>query len=262
MEIRNKVVLITGASSGIGAGAARRLASEGAKLVLAARRRDLLEDLAAEIAAQGGQALPIQVDVTDTVAIREMVRETTAKYGRLDVLVNNAGLGFAADVKDIDPSRLRTQVAVNLVGLIECAQAVLKPMLYQGSGHIINVSSLAGLVGTPGSSVYAATKFGVIGFSDALRREVHKQGLSVTTFCPGFIATDFSPRLKKIASGAPDAARLPGVMSVDYVSRIFAGIIRRPRPIVYVPFAFSLLVRFGQAFPGLVDWASDHFTIR
>lgn len=262
MEIKNKVVLITGASSGIGAGAALRLAREGAKVALAARRKDLLEGLAAEITAQGGTALPLQIDVTDRLAIQDMVNETVAKYGQLDVLVNNAGLGFSADVKDIDPAKLRMQIAVNLVGVIECAQAALKPMLSQGSGHIINVSSLAGLVGTPGSSVYAATKFGVMGFSDSLRREVHKHGILVTTFCPGFVATEFSPRLKKIAARAPDAAHRPGVLSVDYVAGVIAGIIRRPRRLVLVPFGFSTVVQFARAFPGIVDWASDRFTIR
>ena len=262
MEIRNKVVLITGASSGIGAGVARRLAKEGAKVALAARRKELLDGLAQEITAQGGQALALQVDVTDNHAIREMVDGTVAKYGRLDVLVNNAGLGFSADVKDIDPARLRLQVAVNLVALIECAQAALEPMVSQGLGLIINVASLAGLVGAPGSSVYSATKFGVIGFSDSLRREVRKQGVRVTTFCPGFVATDFSPRLKKISMGAPDAPYLPGVMSVDYVAGVIAGIIRRPRRLVLVPFGFSTLVQLARAFPGIVDWGSDRFTIR
>jgi short-subunit dehydrogenase len=262
MEIKNKVVLITGASSGIGAGTARRLAREGAKVVLAARRKELLENLAAEINSQGNNALALQVDVTDSRAIQDMVKETVANYGRLDVLVNNAGLGFSADVKDIDPAKLRQQVAVNLVGVIECAQAVLKPMLSQGTGHIINVASLAGLVAAPGSSVYSATKFGVIAFSDSLRREVHKHGILVTTFCPGFVATNFSPRLKKIAARAPDAAHLPGVMSVDYVAKVIAGIIRHPRKEVLVPFGFSTVVRLGRAFPGIVDWASDRFTIR
>ena len=167
MEIKNKVVLITGASSGIGAGTARRLAKEGARVVLVARRKDLLDTLAAEISSQGGQALAIQVDVTNHDDIQAMVDETLAKFGRIDVLVNNAGLGFSADVKDIEPDRLRLQVAVNLVGVIDCAQAVLKPMLTQGSGHIINVSSLAGVVAAPGSSVYSATKFGVVAFSDS-----------------------------------------------------------------------------------------------
>jgi short-subunit dehydrogenase len=238
------------------------LGKEGAKVVLTARRKEVLDSLAQEITAQGGQALALQVDVTDNHAIKEMVNETVAKYGRLDVLVNNAGLGFSSDVKDIDPARLRLQVAVNLVALIECAQAALRPMVAQGSGLIINVASLAGLVGAPGSSVYSATKFGVIGFSDSLRREVHKQGVRVTTFCPGFVATDFSPRLKKISMGAPDAPYLPGVMSVEYVAGVIAGIIRRPRRLVLVPFAFSTLVQLARAFPGIVDWASDRFTIR
>jgi short-subunit dehydrogenase len=262
MEIKNKVVLITGASSGIGAGTARRLAKEGAKVVLAARRKDILDSLAAEIIAQGGQAIAIQADVTDHAEIQAMVDETLAKFGRIDVLVNNAGLGFSADVKDIDPDRLRLQVAVNLVGVIDCAQAVLKPMLAQGSGHIINVSSLAGVVAAPGSSVYSATKFGVVAFSDSLRREVNKYGIHVTTFCPGFVATDFSPRLRKIMKNAPDAPHLPGVMSVDYVAGVISGIIRRPRKVVMVPFGFSILVRIGRAFPGLVDWGSDRFNIR
>jgi NADP-dependent 3-hydroxy acid dehydrogenase YdfG len=262
MEIRNKVVLITGASSGIGAGVGRRLAKEGAKVALAARRMELLEGLTVEINAQGGQALPLKVDVTNTLAIREMIRETVSKFGRLDVLVNNAGLGFSAEVKDIDPAKLRQQIAVNLVGLIECAQAALHPMLSQGSGHIINVASLAALVGAPGSSVYSATKFGVRGFSDSLRREVHKQGIRVTTFCPGFVATDFSPRLKKILERAPDAAHLPGVMSVEYVADLVAGIIRHPRRMVLAPYGFSTAVQFGRAFPGIVDWASDRFNFR
>jgi short-subunit dehydrogenase len=262
MEIRNKVILITGASSGIGAGVARRLSREGAKVMLAARRKDLLDGLAQEITFKGGQALALQVDVTDHNAIREMVNETIAKYGRLDVLVNNAGLGFSADVKDIDPAKLRLQVAVNLVALIECAQAALIPMTAQGSGLIINVASLAGLVAAPGSSVYSATKFGVIGFSDSLRREVHKQGILVTTFCPGFVATDFSPRLKKISMRAPGAQHLPGVMSVEYVAGVIAGIIRHPRRLVLVPFGFANLVQLASAFPGIVDWASDRFTIR
>lgn len=262
MEIKDKVVLITGASSGIGAGVARRLAKEGAKVVLAARRKELLEGLSGEIIAQGGKSFPLPVDVTDHAAVQKMIDGTLAKYGRLDVLVNNAGLGFSADVKDIEPDKLRLQVAVNLVGLIECAQAALKPMLAQGSGHIINISSLAGLVGAPGSSVYSATKFGVIGFSDALRREVYKQGIRVTTFCPGFVATDFSLRLKKILKRAPDAPHLPGVKSVDYVAGVISGIIRRPRKLVLVPFAFSTLVRFGRAFPGIVDWGAERFNIR
>jgi short-subunit dehydrogenase len=262
MENKNKVVLITGASSGIGAGTARRLAKEGARVVLAARRKDILDTLAAEISSQGGQALAIQVDVTNHDDIQAMVNETLAKFGRIDVLVNNAGLGFSADVKDIEPDRLRLQVAVNLVGVIDCAQAVLKPMLAQGSGHIINVSSLAGVVAAPGSSVYSATKFGVVAFSDSLRREVHRYGIHVTTFCPGFVATDFSPRLRKIMKKAPDAPYLPGVMSVDYVAGVISGIIRRPRKVVMVPLGFSTLVRIGRAFPGLVDWGSDRFTIR
>ena len=117
MEIRNKVVLITGASSGIGAGVARRLAKEGAKVALAARRKELLEGLAAEITAQGGQALPIQVDVTDHVAIQKMVERDRGEVRSSRRVGEQCRAGFSADVKDIDPAKLRLQVAVNLVGV-------------------------------------------------------------------------------------------------------------------------------------------------
>jgi|WetSurMetagenome_2_1015567.scaffolds.fasta_scaffold508690_1 uncharacterized protein len=251
--IAGKVILITGASSGIGAGTARRLAREGARLALAARRAGLLETLAADITAAGGQAIAIPCDLTALGAPRHVVQRTLEHYGRLDVLINNAGLGIGSLVQDLQPEALRDQVDLNLVAVIECAQAALQPMLAQRSGHIINVASLAGLVGLPGHSVYSATKFAVIGFSDALRREVRRQGVHVTAFCPGFVATPFSPDLQKISERAPDAPVYPFVMSVEYVAGVIAGIICRPRGTVLVPFPFTLLIRLAALLPALAD---------
>jgi short-subunit dehydrogenase len=245
--------IVTGASSGIGEATARRLAREGMRVTLAARRQDELERVAGEIEAGGGQALIAPTDVRDRAAIRRMVQTTLDRWGRVDVLINNAGLGYSARVVDLDPDQLRAQVSVNLVAVIECAQAVLPAMMQKKSGHIINVASIAGLVGLPGSSVYSATKSAVISFSDALRREMRTSGIQVTALCPGFVATNFSPRLKKIAEGRPDAQRLPGVMQADYVADRIAGLIRHPRRRLIIPPGWGLLAAFAQAFPQLTD---------
>jgi len=267
MALAGKVVIVTGASSGIGEAAARRLAQGGCRVTLAARRCNELERVAGEIEAEGGEALVVPADVRDWPAIERVVRTTLDRWGQIDVLLNNAGLGYSSRVADLDPAQLREQVDVNLVGVIECARAVLPSMIARRSGHIINVASLAGMIGLPGSSVYSATKFAVIGFSDALRREVRGQGIRVTALCLGFVATSFSPRLKRIAetetgkvqeqSGRP--AHLPGVMKASYVADRIADVIERPRRQLLLPRGWGLLVRVGQALPWLTDAASARF---
>jgi short-subunit dehydrogenase len=258
-ETSLKIAIITGASSGIGEATARRLARDGMNVTLAARRQHELERVAGEIQASGGRALVVPTDVRDRAAIHRMVQATLDKWGRIDVLLNNAGIGYSKRVVNLDPDQVRAQVDVNLVAVIECAQAVLPAMLKQKSGHIINVASIAGLIGLPGSSTYSATKSAVISFSDALRREVRTSGIHVTALCPGFVATSFSPRLKKIAEGRPDAQRLPGVMKAEYVADRIADIIQRPRRRVIIPPGWGLLAAIGQAFPWLTDLVVGRF---
>ena len=254
-----RVAIVTGASSGIGEATARRLARDGWCVTLAARRKDELERVAGEIQSAGGQALAVPTDVRDPTAIHHMVQATLDKWGRIDVLVNNAGVAYSKRVVNLEPEPLREQVAVNLVAVIECAQAVLPAMLQQQSGHIINIASIAGLIGLPGSSTYNATKFGVVGFTEALRREVRTSGIHVTAFCPGFVATGFSPRLKKIAEENPEAPRLPGVMKTDYVADCIADVIRHPRSRVIIPPGWGLLVAFANAFPWFTDRVIGRF---
>jgi short-subunit dehydrogenase len=248
-----KVALVTGASSGIGEATAKRLARDGFRVALAARRADELTRVAREIEASGGQALPLPTDVRDREQIGRMVGATLDAWGHLDVLVNSAGLGYSQPVAELDPARLREQVDVNLVAVIECSQAVLPAMIAQRSGHIINVASIAGLVGLPESSVYCATKAGVIAFSEALRREVRPYGIHVTAFCPGFVATNFSPRLRRIREGHPDTRRLSGVMTADYVAGKIADTIRHPRRRVIIPPGWGALAWIAETFPWLTD---------
>jgi len=255
----NQVAIITGASSGIGEATAKRLARDGMRVTLAARRQDELSRVAGQIEAAGGQALVAPTDVRDRAAIQHMVEATLGKWGRVDVLVNNAGLGYSRRVVNLDPAELRDQVSVNLIAVIECAQAVLPAMLRQKSGHIVNVASIAGFVGLPASSVYAATKAAVISFSDSLCREVRSQGIQVTAFCPGFVATNFLPRLKKIAEGRSDAQRLPGVMRVDYVADRIADTLRHPRRRVIIPPGWGLLAGIAEALPWLTDMVLSRY---
>ncbi len=250
---QDKVAIVTGASSGIGEATAKRLARDGMRVALAARRADELARVTGEITAAGGQAFVAPTDVTDRGQIVRLVAATLDAWGRVDVLVNNAGLGHSQPVAELDSRQLRELVAVNLVAVIECAQAVLPAMTAQRAGHIVNIASIAGLIGLPGSSIYCATKAGVISFSDALRREVRSHGIHVTAFCPGFVATNFSPRLREIREGRPGGTRLPGVMRAEYVADCIAGVLRRPRRQVIVPPGWGVLVWVGRTFPWLTD---------
>jgi short-subunit dehydrogenase len=248
-----KVVIITGASSGIGAAVARRLACDGMRLTIAARRLEMLQMVAAEVESLGGEALAIQTDVCNHEDLERMVQMTLENWGHLDVLLNNAGVNKDRFLIRSKMKNIRDEVQINLTAVIECTQAVLPVMLRQKSGHIINVSSIAGLIALPGGSVYSATKFGVNGFSDALRRELHESGIKVSTFCPGFTPTELSPSLKAVAEGRSDARHYPGMMPTSYVADQVARLIRHPRRCIIIPTSWKLLVSIAFIFPGIID---------
>ena len=253
-QIRNKVAIITGASSGIGEAVARRLAKEGTKLVLAARREDRLQALAAELQAGGGTALVVPVDMRQQEDVTRLISQTMTHFGQVDILFNNAGLSFDQPLVSMNPASLREEIEVDLVGVMACAQAVLKPMLKRRSGHIVNVASIAGLIGLPGSSTYNAAKFGVVGFSEALGREVRRFGVRVSAFCPGFVATDLTLQLKAIREKQPGARTLPGVMPIEYVAGQVAWLMQHPRRRYIIPHSWNILVWAATTFPWGADW--------
>ncbi len=252
-----KIVIITGASSGIGAAVARRLGREGMRLVLASRRADRLEMVAGDVRKTGGEALILPTDVTQQADIDAMVQTTLAKWGRVDVLFNNAGAGLDLPFVKWESDQITDKVNTNLVAVMACAHAVLPAMLEQKSGHIINNSSIAGLVAV--STVYSATKYGVVGFSDALRRELLKTGVDVSAFCPGFTPSEFSANLKAHAEGRLDAPRYPGLMPVSYVADQVAWLMDHPRRIHVIPRSWRLLVQTAYLFPALADWLVPMF---
>jgi clavulanate-9-aldehyde reducatase len=188
--IEDKVVAITGASSGIGEATALACAKAGAKVALAARRADRIENLAARIRSDGGQAVAIETDVTDEAGARAFVEGAHEQLGGLHGLVNNAGVMLLGPVEGADTAQWRTMVEVNCLGLLYCTHAALPIMREEGAGHVVNVSSVAGRTASLGSAVYNMTKWGVGGFSEALRQEVLHANIRVTIVEPGFVATE------------------------------------------------------------------------
>jgi NADP-dependent 3-hydroxy acid dehydrogenase YdfG len=196
------VAIVTGASSGIGQATARALASRGASLTVAARRVDRLEVLSKEISDNGGQALVLETDVTDEAQANEMVQRTLDEYGRLDTLVNNAGVMLLGPILGAPTEEWRRMVHLNLLGLLYCTHAALPNLLEAAdSGRrrvadVVNVSSVAGRVARLGSAVYNATKWGVNAFSESLRQEVTRQHVRVTIVEPGATITELATHLR------------------------------------------------------------------
>jgi short-subunit dehydrogenase len=254
-SLQNKVVLITGASSGFGADAARLFAKEGAIVILAARRMDRLTALAEEIRLAGGQAFAIPLDVAEQSQINNAVQTVLGSYGSIDILLNNAGMGRLNWLETLDPAvDIDMQIDVNLRGVLQVTRAVLPSMLTRRAGHIINMSSVAGLIAAPMYSVYAATKYGMRGFTDALRREVAPFGVHVSGIYPGPAATEFGQQ-----SGDNPLKRNIKVprwlyMPSEYVARRTVGLARHPRRTLILPWWFRPVIGFDTLFPGLVDW--------
>jgi len=248
------VLLITGASSGIGAAVARRFGQAGYRLVLAARRFDRLSALADEIGAQGGEALPVSADLSQLSDIQRLVQVTLDHYHQIDILFNNAGFGRLDWLEGLDPLvDVQAQIQVNLLGLIWTAQAVLPPMIERRSGHIINVGSLAGWIASPTYSIYAATKFGVRGFTDSLRREVSVYGIHVSGIYPGSVDTEFRAHARirrKTGMITPKRMRL----TAEQVAQAVFQLAQHPRRVVFLPGYMRWVVALNGLFPGLVDW--------
>ena len=188
--INGKVVAITGASSGIGEATALACVEAGAKVALGARRTDRIEQLAAKIRDNGGEAVAIETDVADEASARAFVEGAREQLGGLHGLVNNAGVMLLGPVEGADTDQWRTMVEVNCLGLLYCTHAALPIMREEGAGHIVNVSSVAGRVAALGSAVYNLTKWGVVGFSEGLRQEALHANVRVTIIEPGFVETE------------------------------------------------------------------------
>lgn len=234
--LNGKVVIVTGASSGIGAEAARLFALEGCRVVICARRLDRLEELAGEIRASGGEALPVAMDVSQPEQIDAMVQNALAAFSRIDILFNNAGFGRLDWIESLDPVEdIQAQITVDLLGVIWTARAVLPHMYHQRGGHIINMCSIAGYAAPPLYTVYSAAKFGVRGFSEALRRESTPFGVKVSVIYPGGASTEFQKHMGE--NEAKKRFKTPErlMLSAHNVAHSVVGLAKRPRRNLVTP---------------------------
>ncbi len=242
-----RVVIVTGASSGIGEATARAFSRAGDRVVLTARRVDRLQQIARELP----ESLVVTADLARPEQIKRVVEETLRCYGQIDVLVNNAGFGEHNWFDRSSEETLRRQIEVNLIAPILLTKAVLPAMIARRRGTIINVSSVAGRIGTPTLAVYSATKFGLDGFSEAVRREVLPLGIHVCVLSPGVVGGTEFGRERRVDLGLTS----PPWLSVT-PQRVAEEIVRladRPRPRRILPGIYWLAVALNTFLPFLVD---------
>lgn len=246
-----KVAIITGASSGMGWAVARRAARQGWRVVVAARRAERLTDLVGRIQAAGGQALAVPADLSDPADQARLIAATIAAYGRLDVLLNNAGLPLEHDFADSDPADLRRQWDVNVTALVMLTRLAL-PHLEATGGIVINIGSVIGRVAVPGWGNYSATKVAVAGLTDALRRELAPRGVRVCLVEPGPIATEFYQR-----SGGPDnlvpSFSVPAPVAAQAIVRLFTHPQRRITIPAWLNPLLTLIELLMRLVPPLAD---------
>jgi NADP-dependent 3-hydroxy acid dehydrogenase YdfG len=194
-KLNGKVAVVTGASSGIGEATVRSLAAEGAAVVAGARRKERLDGLVEEVARDGGKAIAVECDVTDEQQAHALVDRATEEFGKIDILVNNAGVMLLSKVEKGLSDEWRQMFNVNVLGLLYATDAAVEAMKGQGSGHIVNVSSVAGRKTRPTVGVYSGTKFAVNAISEAMRQELLEDGIRITMVEPGAVATELTDHI-------------------------------------------------------------------
>ncbi|HZO81400.1 MAG TPA: SDR family oxidoreductase [Candidatus Binataceae bacterium] len=249
---RGRTVLVTGASSGIGRDVALTMARMGARTALLARRARVIDQLAQEIRAGGGEALALSADVTERACVFDAIRRVLARFGRIDIVVNSAGLLHAGPIEKLDPSELERMMAVNLYGTLHTIHAVLPAMRRAGEGTIVNIGSLAGRRGVPPLGGYAATKFALVGLTEALRVELFGSGIRVALVMPGVVDTPMT----RAAIGSEHFGGIPAAMRslpVQWVTWAVLAAIALGLNEVDVPPGAAIAEKVAALFPALTD---------
>ena len=247
------VVLVTGASSGIGSATAKYLGRQGYKIILAARRLERLEEIAEDIRKGGGEALVIQTDISRPDQIQNLVDLSIQKFERIDVLVNSAGYGTLRWLDEQSPEEISHQIQVNLMGAILLSRAVLPGMLSSGKGQIIQIASIASWVGLPTYSIYAANKFGLRGFMESFKRELRGTGITVSGVYPGSVDTEFDQHagidweFKRVTPSWL-------MVSSEAVARRIHKVIKHRRTFTIIPWIMVAPVLLNAIFPRFVGW--------
>jgi len=250
----NKVVFLTGASSGIGKGLAVEVGKQGAKLGLVARRAAELAELVNELETKGTQAIALPADVQDANALREAADQLRLRFGPIDILVANAGVGATSPSTVLQPDQVARVVNINLIGAANSVAAVLPEMVSRGSGHLVAISSLAAYRGLPKSAAYCGSKAGVSAFFESLRLDLRDKGVVVTIIHPGFIKTPLTAGRK---------ATLPFLMELDDGVKKIVGAIEKGKKSYAFPWQLATVVRAGMIMPNfLYDWIASRNSYR
>jgi NADP-dependent 3-hydroxy acid dehydrogenase YdfG len=251
MNWNNRVVFLTGASSGIGEALASALAAKGAVLGLVARREDLLHEIAQKCDEAGGKARTFASDVTDATALRGSANQLREEFGHIDVLIANAGIGGNnAETRDLRPEAVKKVIDINLLGAVNSVHAVLPEMLERGQGQLVAISSLAGIRGLPKSAAYSASKAGMTAFFESVRLDTAGKGTDVTIIQPGFIKTPLT---------AGRHNNMPFLMELEEAIPLFINAIERKKKFAAFPWQLATIVRAGKIFPA---WLYDRIASR
>ena len=249
MDFKNKTILITGASSGIGKQSAIEFAKLGANIVLVARRKEKLDELANELKKFNVSVLVYSCDVSDKEQVKEMSKTVLEKFDYIDVLVNNAGFAIYGSVKNLSIEEIESQMETNYFGMMYCIKNFLPSMLEKKSGHIVNVASVAASFGLPGIASYCASKFAMLGFSEGLKHELSGTGVGITVVSPIMVRTDFFDH--------PSFEKMPKYSSTSLSSKTVAKAILKasnsPRLEIIVPSVVRSAVWLKHTFPYFIN---------
>ena len=252
---KNKVALVTGAASGIGRELSRQMAAQGATVVMADLNEAGVEEAAASLTGSPGKTEGLKLDVSDAAAFEKVVKDTVARYGRLDYIFNNAGFAINSETRDMTLDQWRKIIDVNLMGVINGVAAAYPVMIKQGNGHIVNTASLAGFAPTPTLAAYSTTKHAVIGLSTSMRSEASSFGVKVTVVCPGFIRTNiYDSAITNKMEQADSKALLPfKLVEVEDAGRqILEGVAKNKIYVIFPAYA-HVLIWIHRFFPGLLQ---------
>ncbi len=252
---QQRVAIVTGASSGIGMETAAAFARRGYAVVLAARRPDRLGEVADRCRAGGGEVLVLPTDVADRQQVQALVDGAVDRFGRVDVMVNNAGIGLSARVQETSDQDMRAIFQTNFFGVFYGCKAAAAVMIHQRSGHIFNVSSVIGKRGTPFHGAYCATKFAVVGLSDSLRVELRPYGVRVTCVCPALTTTEFFEHSRRARAARSSFQRFKRLMPASAVARGIVAAVGKDRPEIIFSAGGKLLAWMAALSPRLTDMA-------
>lgn len=255
-RLDGKVAIVTGGGSGIGEAVSRELAGRGVRVVVADIKADQAERVTAAIVSGGGQAQARRVDVTDADGLQRLVEETASRHGHLDYQFNNAGIAIGGDARDLTLDHWRRVLDVDLNGVLYGTLAAYRVMARQGSGHIVNTSSAAGLLPQPINAPYAAAKHAVVGLSLSLRLEAADLGVKVSVVCPGYVRTSIYQNAevvglpRRVAEETPAGARM---MEPDAAARTILNGVDRNQPVIAFPGYVPVIWRLTCLFPRLIE---------